>query len=61
MGNVEHYFENLLFHDEDCAGEPNKKALSLEVQDAIETCAAYVLYSLFDGREDFKDFLNRIE
>lgn len=56
MSNQEHYFENLLFNGKDIKGEPNKNALSKEVQEAIEICADYVLYSLFCGREDFEDF-----
>ena len=53
MSNEEHYFENLLFHGQDMEGDLNKNTLSKEVQEAIETCAYYVLYSLFNGREDF--------
>ena len=49
----EHYFENLLFRGRDIKGEPNKKFLSKEVQKAIETCANYVLYTLYLNREDF--------
>lgn len=54
MSRQEHYFENLLFNGKDVKGEPNKNALSEEVQEAIEICADYVLYSLFYGREDFE-------
>ena len=40
MTNVEHYFENLLFHGQDIKGEPNKNSLSKEVQEAVEECAS---------------------
>lgn len=53
MSNIEHYFENLLFNGCDCNGEPNKKHLSKAEQEAVETCADYVLYTLFCGRDDF--------
>ena len=45
MSNVEHYFENLIFHGHDINGEPNKNSLSKEVQEAVEECAQYILYS----------------
>lgn len=45
MTNVEHYFENLLFHGQDIKGEPNKNSLSKEVQEAVEECVQYILYS----------------
>ena len=45
MSNVEHYFENLLFHGHDINGESNKNALSREVQDAVEQCVNYIKYS----------------
>lgn len=53
MSCEEHYFENLLFHGEDCKNNCNKNALSPEVQQAIETCADYVLYTIFMSRENF--------
>ena len=49
MSNVEHYFENLLFHGHDIKGEPNKKALSKEVQDAVEQCVNYIKYTYKNG------------
>ena len=49
MSNVEHYFENLLFHGHDIKGEPNKKALSKEVQDAVEQCVNYIKYTYGNG------------
>ena len=53
MSCEEHYFENLLFYGEDCKNNCNKNALSPEVQQAIETCADYVLYTIFMARENF--------
>ena len=53
MSCEEHYFENLLFYGEDCKTNCNKNALSPEVQQAIETCADYVLYTIFMTRENF--------
>ena len=44
MSNVEHYFENLLFYGHDIKGEPNKNALSKDVQEAVEECADYIKY-----------------
>ena len=57
MSCAEHYFENLLFHGKDVRDEPNKNALSKEVQEAIEMCADYVIYSLFFDRDNFKGFV----
>ena len=54
MTTQEHYFENLLYHGKDANGEYNKNALSKEVQEAIEICADYVLYTTFNNRDDFK-------
>lgn len=53
MSCEEHYFENLLFHGKDVKDNCNKNAISKEKQEAIEICANYVIYSLFEGREDF--------
>ena len=53
MSNLEHYFENLLFNGCDCYGEPNKKALTKQEQQAAKVCADYVIYSLFGSREAF--------
>lgn len=55
MSNEEHYFENLLYHGHDVKRNPNKNGLSKEVQEAIEMCAQYVLYSLYCGHEHFLD------
>lgn len=49
----EHYFENLLYYGKDVKGECNKNAISKEKQEAIEICANYVIYTLFEGRKDF--------
>ena len=46
MSPIEHYFENLLTMGSDIKGEPNKNALSREVQEAVEICADYVKYDL---------------
>lgn len=53
MTYVEHYFESLLYDGRDIPGDLNKIRLTLEEQCAIEQCAYYVLYSLFDNREAF--------
>ena len=57
MSPVEHYFENLLTMGSDIKGEPNKNALSKEVQEAVETCATYIKFdaSLSDNIEDIID------
>ena len=57
MSNLEHYFENLLFNGEDCRGDVNKNTLTKEEQEAVEICAQYVIWSIFDGREEFKNFI----
>ena len=57
MTCLEHYFENLLFHGEDTKDEPNKKALSKEVQEAVEICANYVIYTTCGDRNRFKKFI----
>lgn len=57
MSNLEHYFENLLYDGRDVQADVNKNSLSKEQQDAVEQCAQYVLYTLFNGREDFEDYI----
>lgn len=57
MNCVEHYFENLLFDGEDIKGNPNKNALTKDQQEAVEDCMNYVLYTIFNDRTDFKDFI----
>jgi hypothetical protein len=53
MSPIEHYFENLLDMGSDIKGEPNKNALSKEVQEAIEICADYIKYNqLLDDTND---------
>lgn len=59
MTNLEHYFENLLYHGEDVKGEANKNALTEEQQKSVEQCAQYVIYSLFGTREHFNEWINR--
>jgi hypothetical protein len=57
MSNLEHYFENLLFHGEDCKGEPNKRALSSQEQRAVEICADYIIYTTFGNRDEFLKYV----
>jgi len=57
MSNEEHYFENLLFHGEDCKSNCNKNSLTPEAQRAIKICADYVIYTIFGNRENFLKFL----
>lgn len=59
MSNLEHYFENLLFDGKDCRGDVNKNTLTKEEQEAVEICAQYVIWSIFDGREEFKNFIKQ--
>lgn len=59
MTYLEHYFENLLFDGKDKYGSPNLRELSDEQQKAVEVCAEYVLYILFNGRKDLKDYISR--
>ena len=59
MSNLEHYFENLLFHGKDVNGDFNKNTLSEEEIKAVETCAQYVIYSIFYSRDKFLDYVNR--
>ena len=59
MSNLEHYFENLLFHGEDCKGEPNKRALTKQEQRAVEICADYILYTTFANRDQFLAWARR--
>lgn len=59
MSNLEHYFENFLFYGKDLTGEPNKNALSKEQQEAVETCANYIIFVIFCGREDLIKYARR--
>lgn len=61
MTRIEHYFENLLFSGEDVNGSHNKNSLTKPVQHAVEQCADYVLYSLFDNREAFLQAMRQRE
>ena len=56
MTCLEHYFENLLFYGADCNGDVNKNALTEAEREAVEICSYYVIYSLFNGRDEFKRF-----
>ena len=58
MSNLEHYFENLLFSGKDVNSDLNKNSLTKEEQNAVEVCANYVLFTLFCGRDELKEFLN---
>ncbi|MBP3889356.1 MAG: hypothetical protein J6F30_17160 [Cellulosilyticum sp.] len=62
MSPIEHYFENLLTMGSDIKGEPNKNALSREVQEAIEICADYVKYELLlrNTKADMAAVLDKI-
>lgn len=57
MSNLEHYFENLLFDGKDVNGDWNKNALTKEEQNAVEICADYVLFTLFCGRDELKEYV----
>ena len=56
MSTLEHYFENLLFDGKDVNGDLNKNSLTKEEQNAVEVCANYVLFTLFCGRDELKEF-----
>lgn len=56
MSELEHYFENLLYDGHDVKGDWNKNSLTKEQQNAVETCARYVIYSLFETRERFENW-----
>lgn len=59
MSNLEHYFENLLFSGKDVNGDLNKNSLTKEEQTAVEVCAQYVLYTLFNGRDELKEYSDK--
>ena len=44
----------------DVNGDWNKNSLTEEEQNAVEECAQYVLYSLFCGRDELKNYLANI-
>ena len=58
MSNLEHYFENLLFHGQDINGDLNKNQLTPEQIKAVEICASYVKYTMFNSDEELQSFLN---
>lgn len=62
MSPIEHYFENLLDMGSDIKGEPNKNALSKEVQEAVEICVAYIKYNqlLDDTKANMIDMLESL-
>ena len=57
MSNLEHYFENLLFRGQDTKNNCNKNSLTRAGQEAVEICAQYVLYSVFNNREEFLEHM----
>ena len=57
MSNIEHYFENLLYHGKDIKGEPNKEYCSKDQLATAEMCANYVIYNIFGNREKFIEFM----
>lgn len=57
MSNLEHYFENLLYYGEDVYNGLNKQSLTPDEQNAVEVCAQYVIYTLFDNRKAFEHFI----
>jgi hypothetical protein len=63
MSPIEHYFENLLDMGSDIKGDPNKNALSKEVQEAVEICADYIKYNhlLDDTKADMVAMLEGIK
>lgn len=58
MSNLEHYFENLLYYGKDIYNGLNKQSLTPDEQNAVEVCAQYVIYTLFDNREAFEKFID---
>lgn len=57
MSNLEHYFENLLFCGQDAKNNCNKNSLTRAEQEAVEICAQYVIYSVFNNREEFLEHM----
>ena len=58
MSNEEHYFENLIHNGSDeIAGNYNRDHIKPEVRQAIETCYYYVVYNLFNTRENLDEFI----
>lgn len=61
MSPIEHYFENLLTMGKDCNGDPNKNALSKEVQEAVEECASYISFGKLSGNPLLEEIKAEIE
>ena len=58
MSNEEHYFENLIHHGSDeVAGNCNRDNIKPEVREAIKTCYYYVVFNIFNSRENLDKFL----
>lgn len=57
MTCAEHYFENLLFYGKDVKDNANKDSLTEPEQKAIEMCAQYVIWTLFNGKDNLDRFL----
>lgn len=58
MSNLEHYFENLLYDGLDYEDEINKSQLTAEQIEAVYTCAAYITYTFFCGKDELKKYIN---
>ena len=58
MTSLEHYFENTLLHGRN-ENDPNIEDLSFDEILAVDTCVDYVIHTLFNGREDFNEFMKR--
>ena len=56
MSNLEHYFENILYDVGLYDDDPNMELLTKEEIEAVRTCASYILYTQFAGRENFLKF-----
>lgn len=58
MSNLENYFENLLFEGLDYEDEINKRHLTPEEIEAVKTCAEYITYTFFNGKDELKKYIN---
>lgn len=58
MSNLEHYFENLLYEGLDYEDEINKRHLTPEEIEAVKTCAEYITYTFFNGKDELKKYIN---
>ena len=61
MSNLEHYFENILYHEGLYDDDPNMELLTKEEIEAVRTCASYILYTQFYDRERFLKFARENE